>query len=333
MREPARRDRTTVGALTLAGLLAAGSTSPAAAGSVLDRVRAANTVSCGAEARPGFAEAGEDGKVTGLAVDLCRAIAVAVLGPAGKVVVTAVESDRDFDAVRDGRHDVAFLSGGTMIGERLAGGLLVGPPAYVETETVMVPESSAIAAPRDLAGKSVCFMIGTGAQRAMEAALDRDHVEVKRLGFQEDVELRDAYNVGRCAAVVAEATFLAEVRQDGGIHGLKSRILPDPLALDPVFLTTGLDDARWTAMATTVLQTLVLGSAPRSGWTGAGAGPLAEAATPLGFRPGWSATVTAEVGTYADLWRRNLGEGSALKLAAGPNTAWPTGLLMVPSSP
>ncbi len=102
---------------------------------------------------------------------------------------------------------------------------------------------------RDLAGQSICFMIGNGAERAMEAALERDGLEVKRLGFEEDVEMRDAYNVGRCQAIAAEATFLAEVRQDGGVHGLKSRILDEPLAVDPIYLATGIDDARWSAIA------------------------------------------------------------------------------------
>ncbi len=322
--------------LALAGLLAAAS--PAAAGPVLDRIRAANTVSCGAEERAGFAEAGEtgtdrDGTVSGLAVDLCRALAVAVLGPGGKVSFTVLDSVRDMEAVRAGRQDVVFLSGGTLVAERLADHLLPGPPAFLETESVLVPEGSPVRAPRDLAGLSICFMIGTGAQRALEAAVEREGVTIERLGFGEEVELRDAYNVGRCRAVAGDATFLAEVRQDGGVHGLKSRLLDAPLAVDPVFLMTGLDDARWSAMAGWTLQAVLLGAAPRSGWTGAGAGPLAAAATPLGFRPGWYEEVVGALGTYGDMWNRNLGEGSDLRLAPGPNAPWPAGVLVVPASP
>ena len=197
----------------------------------------------------------------------------------------------------------------------------------------MVPEASAVHAPRDLAGASLCFMIGTGAQRALEAALERDHVEVRRLGFGEDVELRDAYNVGRCTAVAGDATFLAEVRQDGGVHGLKSRLLDAPLALDPVFLATGIEDGRWSAMADWVLQALMLGSAPRSGFSGVGAAPLAAAATPLGFREGWYGEAVEATGTYADLWAKNLGDGSDLKLAPGPNQPWPAGVMVVPATP
>ena len=316
-------------------MLAAAGAAPASAGPVLDRVRAANAVSCGAEERPGFAETNDEGSapIHGLAVELCRAVAVAVLGSAGRADFTIIDSARDLDAVRDGKLDVVFLSAGTMAAEHLADRLVLGTPAFIETESVMVPEASGVRAVRDLAGASVCFMIGTGAQRAFEAALERDHIEVKRLGFGEDVELRDAYNVGRCTAVAGGGTFLAEVRQDGGVHGLKSRLLDAPLGLDPVFLATGIEDGRWSAMAGWVLQALMLGSAPRSGWTGGGPEPLARTATPLGFRDGWYGETVTATGTYADLWARNLGGGSDLKLAPGPNQPWPAGVMVVPASP
>lgn len=306
---------------------------PTYAGPVLDRVRAANMLTCGAEERAGIAEVAEEGRATGLAVELCRAVAVAVLGREGKITFTVLESARDFEALRDGRIDLAFLSGGTILAEHLADRLLPGPAVYAREEALMVPDASAVQGVRDLQGKSVCFMIGTGAERALEAALEREHVEIERSGYQEDVELRDAYNVGRCAAVAGDATFLAEVRQDGGVHALKSRILDGPLALDPLYLATGIEDARWSAIATWTFEALVLAAAPRSGYSGAGAGPLAAAVAPLGLRDGWLDDVLGTVGSYADVRRRTLGPDSDLKLAAGPNQPWPAGLMLVPASP
>ena len=82
-----------------------------------------------------------------------------------------------------------------------------------------------------------------------------------------------------------------------------------------------------------VLSALELGGTPRSGWTGQGPAPWAAAATPLGFRDGWYAETLKATGTYADLWTRNLGEGSSLKLAPGPNQPWPAGLMVLPASP
>lgn len=322
------------GLVACAALVSAGTgwTDAAQAGPVLDRVKASNSVACGAEERAGVAERNEDGTMGGLAVDLCRAVAVAVLGLQGRIVFTLLDSDRDFDAVRNGHQDLVFLSSGMMTGEHLADRLLLGPPAYIEPVALMVPEDSTTRALRDLAGRSICFMIGTGAERAMEAALERDSLEVMRLGFQEDVEMRDAYNVGRCQAIAADATFLAEVRQDGGVHGQKSRILDAPLALDPIYLATGIDDARWSAMAVWTLENLVIAAVPPSGWSGGGASSLAKSVDTLA-REGASDDVTKAVGTYADIFRRNLGDGSPLKLKPGPNAPWPQGLLVPPMSP
>ena len=323
------------GLVAVAALLAIGTgwRDAARAGPVLDRVKASNSVACGAEQRAGVAEKNEDGTIGGLAVDLCRAVAVAVLGPKGRIVFTLIDSERDFDAVRNGHQDLLFFSSGTIAGQHLTDRLLLGPTAYIEPVALMVPQGSTVRALRDLAGQKICFMIGTGAERAMEAALERESLEVMRLGFQEDVEMRDAYNVGRCQAIAAEATFLAEVRQDGGVHGLKSHILDEPLALDPIYLATGLDDARWSAIATWTLESLMIAAVPPSGWSGDGAKSLSKAVTPLGTRDGWSDDVTKAVGTYADIWRRNLGNDSPLKLQPGLNAPWPRGLLVPPISP
>ena len=47
---------------------------------------AAQPLTCAAEPRPGFADADEEtGKISGLAVDLCRAVGIAPRGPGASV--------------------------------------------------------------------------------------------------------------------------------------------------------------------------------------------------------------------------------------------------------
>ena len=84
-------------ASALACALVVAAAQGASAGHVLDRVKAEGVVRCGASARPGFAAAGED-RITGLAVDLCRAVAVAVLGPRGRVEFRLYAAPRDWGA-------------------------------------------------------------------------------------------------------------------------------------------------------------------------------------------------------------------------------------------
>ena len=314
----------------LAGILAVASAAPAWAGSVLDRVRAEGIVHCGAGERPGFAWAAADGRIAGLAVDLCRAVAIAVLGSEGRVAFQLYGATRDYDAVRGGADDLFFLSGTEIVEEGLAPSVLQGPTVFVEALALMVPEASAASRLEDLAGASVCFMIGSGAQRALEAAADRQHVSFARLGFQESVEMLDAYDVQRCRAVAGEATQLAAMRLDSGVNHLASRILPQPLALYPVVAAVGTKDGQWAALIAWLVDALMLADAPRTAWRAPGADALPLPAAALGLREHWRDEVTAMLGTYGDMVRRNLGEESVLKLPPGPNAPWPAGLLLPP---
>ena len=302
---------------------------PAYAGPQLDRIRTENVVRCGAEPRPGFASGGADG-LTGLAVDLCRAAAIAVLGPRGDVDFRILDGAPDFDAVRQGRFDLVFLSGDDIAEEKLAAAILPGPPAFIDQWVLMVPESSDVRRVEDLNGKTVCFMIGTPAQRALESALDRSKTSIGRIGFEEDVEMRDAYDVGRCQAVVGAATAMAEMRQDGGVNRLRSRLIDPPLSLDPIYAATGLGDAQWGATVAWLMHGLVSVGARASGWQGAVTPLDDDAARSLGLRDHWQADVTAALGTYPEMLRRHLGQGSGLDLEPGPNAPWPAGLMLPP---
>ena len=191
----------------------------------------------------------------------------------------------------------------------------------------MAPSGAAISRVEDLAGQLVCFMAGSAAQRALEASAAERGIAFARLGFQEAAEMLDAYNARRCRAVAGEIAELALMREDGGVNRLISRILPEMLALDPVLAATGNGDGRWSALVAWVIDALILSDRPRSAWR-ADTLPLPAAA--LGLREHWREEIHAALGSYGDVVRRNLGENSPLKLPAGPNAPWPSGVLLPP---
>jgi general L-amino acid transport system substrate-binding protein len=234
------------GALVVVLLLAAAL--PAQAGQVLDRVRQDSVLHCGAEPRPGVAEATEDGGISGVAVDLCRSVAAAVLGPEGRVAFRLYGSSREYDAVRDGSDELAFISDAAIADARLAQHIVTGPVVFTDQLTVLVPDASAMHGLADLGGRTICLMIGSTAQQALEDTVSRLHLTVARLAFEEDVEMLDAYNVQRCDAMVGEVSALEDMRREGGINHLVSRILASPLAPVPVFAVTGINDAQWSAL-------------------------------------------------------------------------------------
>lgn len=294
---------------------------------MVERIRAEGVLHCGAAERPGFAVIDPIQGPQGVAMELCRAVAIAVLGPSGRVTFSLYEAPQTYDGVRQGRDALAFLTGGEIAEQGLAGAVVPGPTAFISTIGVMVPATSPARHLAELSGTTVCLMIGSTAQRALERIAASLHLAITRLPFEEDVEMLDAYNTGRCGAVVGEATYLAEMRQNAGVRRLESRLLPETLAAEPILAATPQTDGSWAADVAWVLAALLLDDAPRDSWTGGKESLPAQ--NPPGLRSTWRADVAASLGSYGAIIHRNLTD--RLGLAPGPNALWPAGLLLPPA--
>jgi general L-amino acid transport system substrate-binding protein len=316
--------------VAVAALLLSVLCQPAAhAGAVLRRVASDGVVRCGGVPRPGLVEVRPDGRAEGLLLDLCRAIAAAVLPATGRLEFRQYDSAKAFDAVRHGNDDVFFLTASEIVSEGLAGKILPGPPVFYETTGVMVAESSNAQRLADLKGEPICIPQGASAERHLEAWFGTHQLDFVRMGFREEVEMVDAYNVQMCHAVAGEATALAEMRLDGGVNKLRSRILPEPLTAFPIMAATGTKDAQWGAVVAWTMHTLVRAETPESHWSAGGVNALPIEAPKLGLAKDWQKHVISAVGSYGDIYRRNLGDGSSYKLPRGLNAPWRDGGLML----
>jgi general L-amino acid transport system substrate-binding protein len=295
------------------------SISPAQAGSVVERVKARNVVRCGSVERSGLAKASGQGRWTGLNVDVCRAIATAVLGSPERIEYHEYETPKDFDAVRNQQDDVYFLTGSEIDQQQLAGKLVPGPTIFVESQEVMVASTSNAHHVSDLAGDTICFLIGSSAERSLEAYFDALHQNFFRRAFSEDGEMTDAYNVQKCHAIAGEITTLAATRLDSGRNRLSSRILPESLTTFPIMATTGTNDAQWSAIVAWTVHTLISAQRPETRWYAGNEKAMPIVAPELGLDKQWQHRVLTAVGNYDDIFNRNLGQGSRFKLDSGFN--------------
>lgn len=284
------------------------------AGSVLKRVKARNLVRCGSVERMGLASEVKPGVWSGLNVDICRAIAAAVLGSPDRIEYHSYETQKDFDAVRKQQDDVYFLTGSEINTQKLAGSLVPGPTVFLQSEAVMVAANSAAHHVSDLAGDSICFMIGSSTERSLTAYFDAIHKSWLRRAFSEDGEMIDTYNVQNCHAIADEMTNLAQMRLDPGINQLYSRILPESLTTFPVIAATGTQDGQWSAIVAWTVTTLINADRPQTQWYAGGAGAMPILAPELGLDQQWQKRILASIGNYSQIFERNLGRGSLLKL-------------------
>jgi hypothetical protein len=215
--------------IIIAALLACGVAPRASAGEVLDRVRNDRIVRCASD------------KDVDAVLRLCRAVARRVLGLDGQATIADGPPALDTD--------IAVVDGNDTPDRFVAGPVLFQAPL-----AVLVPAASRVRAPRDLGGETVCLMIGSAAQDALEQFARGLRPEVVHFGFEEDVEMADAYAVGRCGAMVGETAWLTRLRGPLGVNGLRSRLLDEPLGVSPMFVATDRADPEWTAIVAKVAR-------------------------------------------------------------------------------
>jgi general L-amino acid transport system substrate-binding protein len=180
----------------------------------------------------------------------------------------------------------------------------------------------------DLAGKSICFYQGDDAHLNLEASMAARRLDFVRMGYMEYGELHDAYNSGVCDAQVGESGDLAAARLEE--HSAPaSRILTESLTTFPVFAATPASDPQWSAIVAWAIYALQRAELPATPWTAAGLKSLGIDGRDLGLTEDWAKRVVGAAGSYADMYTRNLGEGSPLKLPRGPNAPAELGGLFV----
>src|SRR3546814_12600095 len=93
---------------SMAGAIALACASQAAlAGPTLDAVKSKGFVQCGlSDGVSGFSATNSKGEWEGMDVDICRAVAAAVFGDAGKYKGTALSTQQRFTALQSGEVDV-----------------------------------------------------------------------------------------------------------------------------------------------------------------------------------------------------------------------------------
>lgn len=314
----------------LALLQAALSPAAAHAGGTLERVRTAGVLPCAGTLAPGldFPDIAEH-RLYGLEVEVCRAIAAAVIGPAAPIHFRALREGTQGPVVRGGLDAVFFLTMEDIIANHLQDIVLQGPPVFLRAQRVAVRANSPIQHVEELRGHHICAEPGTGAERALHDWFAERHLTFAFFPFEEQEEMIDAFTAGRCDAMADDILRLAGLRVDAAHMGTALRILPEDLSLVPVYVATRTDDGAWSASVAWVVDTLLRAGHRGGDLQDGKLNQLDLVARGLGLDAGWQARVLATVGPYDAILRRTVGAGSPLELPPGPNRIQDDGGLLI----
>ena len=311
-------------------------------------IKARGSLICGVDGKlPGFSFVSPDGSYSGLDVDICKATAAAVLSDPAKVSFRDLSATERFAALSSGEVDLLSRNTTMSLSRDAPGGnaLAFAPTTFFDGQAVMVPATSGIRSLKDVAGKPICVETGTASELNLADRMRELNATYTPLKFQSGDQTYAAYLQGRCVAVTTDRSQLA-AKRTGFPKPSEHILLPDVLSKEPLNPATVNADPAWADAVRWVVYSLI--QAEEMGITAANIdAKVAEAKAnknlaqlrrffgvegdlgkQLGLPADFVVRTVKAVGNYGEVFERNVGTGSPLKLERGVNKQWREGGLM-----
>jgi general L-amino acid transport system substrate-binding protein len=321
----------------------------------LAHIRQTKTLRCGINIEtPEYSTSDDHGPRQAFDADLCRAVAIAILGPSAQVAVTTYPDD--VAAMAALRADaVDLLPTLTLdLTHASAQDLAFSPPVLYDGVGLLVPLSARLTRASQLANKKICFLAETEVELSLRAWFLQQHMKFLPFPFQEEGEMEAAFVTGNCSALAGDRTRLVNTRQAFAPLAARYALLPGQLSSDPLAAASRANDPAFAAIVRWTLEVLLQAeahaltqqsissssrSAPllssRSAAEGSASltsdaanpdptvailtGQTREIGSRLGLDDGWATQVIAAVGNYGQLYDRTLGPQSPLHLPRAQN--------------
>ena len=315
---------------------------PAHAGKTIDAIKARGQVICGVNpSLPGFAAADSQGNWTGFDVDVCKAVAATILNDATKVKWTPLNASQRFAALQAGEIDVLSRNTTWTLTRDASLGLNFTGVTYYDGQGFMVTKKSKITSAKQLKGATVCVQSGTTTEKNLADYSKAMKLNMKPVVFETQEATNKAYFTGRCQVYTTDASGLASVRNKEATNPEDHLILPDLISKEPLGPSVRRGDDEWFAIVKWVVFALI--EAEEYGITQANVDQMKSSTDPvvqrilgtsedtgklLGLDKEWAYRAIKAVGNYGEMFERNVGPKSTLKLPRGANNLWSKGGLI-----
>src|SRR6267378_4369343 len=318
--------------------LAAGLSAQAASAQTLKAVKDRGMLSCGVgQGLPGFSSPDDKGNWTGLDVDVCRAIAAAILNDATKVKFVPLSAKDRFTALQSGEIDVLSrnttwtLSRDTSLGANFTG------VTYYDGQGFLVKKSLKVNSALELNSASVCVQTGTTTEQNLADYFKGNNMKYEVIAFGTADETVKAYESGRCDVFTTDMSQLYAEKlklTNPNDHV----ILPEIISKEPLGPLVRHGDDQWFDVVKWTL--FVMLNAEELGISSKTIDDAMKSNQPeirrllgvegnfgeqLGLSKDWVVRIIRQVGNYGEVFDRNVGAGSKLGISRGLNRLWTKG--------
>ncbi|MDJ1157033.1 amino acid ABC transporter substrate-binding protein [Chelatococcus sp. SYSU_G07232] len=316
----------------------AGLAASAASAATLDQVKQRGVLQCGSNTGlAGFGVPDDKGNWTGLDVDLCRAIAAAIFDDPTKVKFVPLSAKDRFTALQSGEVDVLVRNSTWTMSRDTSLGLNFAGVNYYDGQGFMVRKKLGVSSALELNGASVCTQQGTTTELNLADFFRANKIKYEVVAFATSDETVKAYDAGRCDAFTTDASGLYAERlkltsPDEHI------VLPEIISKEPLGPLVRHGDDQWFDIVKWTHFAML--NAEELGVTKANVADMAKSDNPevkrllgtegkfgesIGLTNDWVVRIVKHVGNYGEIFEKNVGEGSKLKIKRGLNALWTKG--------
>jgi general L-amino acid transport system substrate-binding protein len=205
---------------------------------------------------------------------------------------------------------------------------------YYDGQGFMVRRSTNFFSVLELNGASICVQKGTTTEENLADYFATRKMKYTLVALKNLDEMVSAYEAGRCSAITDDASSLASARTlltkpDSHI------ILPEIISKEPLSSSVRKGDSEWATIVRWVHFAMLI--AEEDGVTSRNIDQMKASANSevrrllgveggfgkrLGVSDDWAINIVRQVGNYGEVFDRNVGMASPLKLPRGLNNLW-----------
>ena len=307
----------------------------------LDGVRRKGFVQCGVTTGvAGFSAPDAQGQWRGLDVDVCRAVAAAVLGDATKVRFTPLTAAQRFAALQSGEVDILSRVTTITFQRDVQLGLEFPATDWYDGTGFLVRKSLHVTSVKDLDGATICLQPGTTTELDLADYFHKNNLTFTPVVIERFEEGTNAYFAGRCDAFAQDRAALAVVRTrapNPADYVLLSELI-SKAPYGPAVMPNDvrwMEIVRWSVFAMIDAEEMGLSSKTIDGALASSdpavqrfVGRIGGFGAMLGLDADWAFKIVKQVGNYGESVDRNI---TPLGIDRGVNRLWTDGgILYVP---
>ena len=316
-------------------------TSGLALAGTLAEVKSKGAISVGVnEGLFGFSKPDEKGVWRGLDVDTAQAISVAVFGVRDKLKFVPLSAKTRFTALQSGEIDVLTRNCTQTLGRETALGLNFVHANYYDGQGFLVPKNLGLKSAKELDGATVCVLPGTTTELNVADYFRTNNMKMKPVVIESTPELAKTFFAGRCDVLTSDASQLASTRSVAP-NPADYMILPELISKEPLAPVVRHGDDQWYDIVN--FSVLAMIGAEELGITSKNVDQMVKSKDPkiqrflgvtagngkaLGIDEKWAYNIIKQVGNYGEIFERNVGVNTPLKIERGLNALWTKGGLM-----